>query len=237
MDHAKRLAAAKGEFEALMLGDIGIVHNKVDDLTTKLDGLGGCIDKKMRDLPGVADREMKRAGAAAIEALSDQVGKIAQRVAGDAAATERHNSLLKATALVLVGVVVCGGIFGFGGYYVGVSEMRDAVSVAREAAKASESKLASVSADTAKALAENTERLRAQYLAELNKIEAASGWASTEEGKLAKKFFAPGGGGYAAAQCNSPTWEIRTVEKVKYCFPKRRDLLGGDVKLHGWVIP
>lgn len=89
---ATDLATAKANFEAMMLGDIGVVHDKVDELKVKLDGLGGSINDKMQALPNAADREMKRAGAEAISALSNQVGRLAQQVAGDAAANERQKS-------------------------------------------------------------------------------------------------------------------------------------------------
>jgi hypothetical protein len=231
----------------------------IRELTTRLEAVAGTVkvasttaletetvakttlENAARTFKGLANQEMARAGATAIAALSDQVGKIAQRVAGDAAATERHSALVKASALGLMGMLVCAGLFGGGGYFVGASSMHDEVLISREAAKAAETKLASLSVDTGKAIDENTENLKNQYVAELAKIRAASDWVGTPEGRLAKRFFDLDSGGVTAAKCLGATWNVVTDQKgAKWCVPQRRgffDFGEDSSQKYGWKIP
>ncbi len=154
-------------------------------------------------------------------------------------ASERNNAIQWAIG----GVLVCAVIFVPTGYLlrmssdaVNLSTAKEKVSRANERADAAESKLAVVSAEAAKATEAAADNLKKQYLAEIEKIRAASGWAGTQQGKLAKKFF-ESSSGIAAATCNSETWEIVTDKEGKWCIPKRRDLIGGDENKYGWKIP
>lgn len=232
MEHAKKLFTAKEAFESLMLGDIGLVHNKVDNLKVKLDGLGTSIGIKMEALPGLADKEMKRAGDAAIEALADRVAGIANTIAGDAAKTERNKSALKLTYTNLAALLLSAVIFGGAGYVyqegvnaVNLSRAKDLVAEANAATEKATADLAAYQAVADKNAA-----------AEIAKIRAASGWAGTPTGRLAKQFFDLGYGGLAAT-CKAEKWDIEDRKEGKWCVPQRRDLIGGDSQKYGWKIP
>lgn len=180
----------------------------------------------------LANKEMKRAGDAAIEALSGEVGRIAQTVAGDAAAVERYNARTKAVGFVGAVVLLTALIFSGGGFLA-------AKSVSSVRVNAAEKDLAQ-----ANLLLENANKRVDATIAELakksadeiSKIRAASGWAGTPTGQLAKNFFDIGSGIVAAA-CKGDTWDIVETTEGNWCVPKRRDLIGGDSQKYGWKIP
>lgn len=211
-----------------LIGDVVTLDKQICKLHESVLSLG-------QALPDLANKEMKRAGDQAILALSGEVGKIAQRIAGDAADTERYYARNKAVGFVGAVVVLTASLFGGGGYLY-------ATSMTASHLNAAERDLVQ-----ANVLLQNANKLTDEKIAELQKnsaieianIRATSGWAATPTGKLAKKFFDLGDGGYAA-QCtgHGNTWKVYTDENnVKRCIPKRRDLFGGDSKEVGWKIP
>jgi hypothetical protein len=182
-------------------------------------------------IPAVADKEMKRAGAVAIESLAGEVGKIARRVAGDAAAVEKHTAFTKAVLVASASVLACAFLFGGGGFLaakaaaaIRVDAAQKDLAEANKAVDQAKAELASYQAVADKTAA-----------AEIEKIKTASGWAGTPTGRLAKQFFDVGGG-LLAANCKGDTWDIVKNKEVKWCVPKRRDLLGDSVQ-YGWKIP
>lgn len=212
--------------EAYLLGlidDVVTLDNQIAKLRESVVGLGEAI-------PGMADKEMQRAGEAVIATLSGQVGRIAQTVAGDAAAVEKHTAVTKATLVVSVGVLFCALLFGGAGFLAAKSAAAIRVDAAQK--DLAEAKKA---ADQARAeLASYQSKADKTAAAEIEKIRVASGWAGTPEGRLAKRFFDVGG--EAAATCNSDTWDVVQSKEGKWCVPQRRDLLG-DNQRYGWKIP
>ena len=72
---------------------------------------------------------------------------------------------------------------------------------------------------------------------EIEKIRAASGWAGTPDGQLAKQFFDLPSGGSVAAQCSSKEWEIQIRQDgKKICYPKMHYIFQKD-NTDGWQIP
>lgn len=197
------------------------------------------ISEAYETFKGLADKEMKRAGEAAISALSGQVGRIAQTVAGDSAAVERHNSLVKASVFASIGVIFCAFIFGGGGFLFAKSLSSSRVTSAERELVQANFQLENEKKRVDEKIVELEEKsvgLEKKSEDEIAKIRAASGWAGTPTGRLAKKFFDLGTGNQAAT-CNSDTWEIvEDKNKSKWCIPKRRDLIGGDQQ-PGWKIP
>lgn len=206
------------------------VMGELNTLTLMIDRLNGEIQEKIEAFPGAADKEMKRAGDAAINALSGQVGRIAQTVAGDAAAVERHLAFIKMASVAAAGVLFCGILFGGGGFLAAKSASSIRVDVAeKDLAQAN-----LLLENQKKRVDEKIAELEKKSVDEIAKIRAASGWAGTPAGRLAKQFFDIGSG-EAAAKCTGNTWDIIETIEGKWCSPKRRDLIGGDK--HGWKIP
>lgn len=142
-------------------------------------------------------------------------------------ASERNTAI----QWVIGGVLVCAVIFGGAGYVfqvgvnaVNLSRAKDLVAEANKTAEKATADLAAYQVIADKNAA-----------AEIEKIRAASGWAGTPAGRLAKQFFDVGGG-LIAANCKGDTWDIVENKEGKWCVPKRRDLLGDSMQ-YGWKIP
>ena len=175
----------------------------------------------LRELPGAVDKEMKRAGAEMISGLSGEVGRIAQRLAGDAVVAERNRAISMAVLALSVSALIFGGT----GYTIRMLADKWMIVAAREELKAANSR-----ADTAIANAEKRASM------EIEVLRKNSGWVGTENGRLAKKFF-DSGAGKVAAHCDSPVWEIVETENGKFCVPLRRPIFGGGPEQYGWKIP
>lgn len=208
------------------------VMGELNILTLRIDRLSGEIQQKIEAFPGAADKEMKRAGEAAITALSGQVARIAQTVAGDAAAVEKHAAFTKASLIAFLCVLGAGLLFGGAGFLTakGIDSIRlnsaqKEIDEAHKTAVEAKSMLASYQAISDR-----------NFAAEIEKIRAASGWAGTPKGRLAKQFFDLGAG-EVAATCQAETWDIEKRKEGNWCVPQRRGLIGGDSQKYGWKIP
>lgn len=156
------------------------------------------------------------------------------KVADDSAATERHTAFVKAVAFASAGVLFCGLLFGGGGFLVAKSVSSIRVNTAERDLAEANSKLQKENKRVDEYIAD-LEKKSAENIAQ---IRAASGWAGTPNGQLAKAFFETGSGRTAATCKASEVWEIvKDENNEKWCIPKRRDLIGGDDKKYGWRIP
>jgi hypothetical protein len=159
-----------------------------------------------------------------IEKVSGQFSKSSKSIDNYFFSTQQ-SSFRKGIFVTIFGGVLCLGV-GFGVGFITSKSLGilHAVEVAREVDSANSSLAA--------------EKLR--VTAEIERLRAASGWAGSLEGRLAKKFFEVGGGANAAL-CKGMTWEILSDpndKNVNWCIPKRRDLIGGEDKFnYGWKIP
>lgn len=172
-------------------------------------------------IAATATQEMQKAGDATLKALSETVGRIAQRLACDTAAAEKAHAISFATKWVAAGVIACSVVFFVLGF--GIKMLADEINLKTAREKVAD---AYALADAAQAKAE----------ADISALRQSMGWMGTKEGQLAKKFF-DGGAGVMAATCNSPEWDVVEGADGRYCVPKRRDLIGGDKEKHGWKIP
>lgn len=86
----------------------------IRDLTTRIEGIKEsqskfetAVNSMISSIPAVTNREMKRASSEAITTLSGEVGRIAQKVAGNAAAARK-------AVFILSGLITAMGIFALG---------------------------------------------------------------------------------------------------------------------------
>lgn len=121
----------------------------------------------INSLPGAANLEMQRASEKALRALSTEVGRIAQSVAGDSIAIEKAKAISKATKLATIGAASCALIFGAVGYVFSMSNNKLEIYAARAQVKAAWEQ-------SNKAIAD----------AQRNKT-----WIDTESGKQAYHFY------------------------------------------------
>lgn len=225
------------------LKDIHDLTKRLEQVSSQLNA-SACLVDEIRKPPKSAiqeasetfktpaDQEMTRAGNKAVSSLSGEVGEIARKIAGDAAAVERYRARKKAVVFVSAIALLSGLVFGAGGFWAATSLSSSHVNVAERKLAEANLRLVIESKRVDAKIAE----LKQKSVDEIAKIRAAADWVATPDGQLAKKFFDLGNG-VAAATCDSPVWEIRTVQNVKWCHPKRRDLFGGNDDMHGWKIP
>lgn len=167
---------------AEMLGDIGKLHEVViqlkKDLSMLLDSADRSINKTLLSLPAAADREMSRAGKTAIGVLAQDVAAIANKIAGDVAATERNKSLGWAG----LAVIFCAILFGGAGFlFKSYKDKMDLDDMAKQ-----------------------VELANSNAQSEIDAARKIAGWAGTAEGRLANDFFVNGSGS-AAAKCDGKT--------------------------------
>ena len=169
--------------------------------------------------------------------LSDNLKKFCdagQRAIYDAEEkSEEKNYLIKWS---VIGVAVCAVIFGGGGYLVG--RATDTISISNAKAELKEANdRASAAVEASKAAAADFEK---RLTDETQKIRIAGGWAATDQGRLAKKFF-DSGWGIKVATCRDGNWAIEEGKNedgklVKQCVLKSSSLFGKDPRT-GWEIP
>ncbi len=213
-----------------LIGDVGRLDDNIKSLPVTLNNILEPTKKELREiqsnlleqlaaLPGAADKELKRAGDAAISSLSTEVGKIAQRIAGDAAAATAADA--KSTAAKWQGgILISGFAVGCIGTYLaltGANAMN--MSTARDKVAAAEIRADTAEADAKKraddAIAAITEKSGAAVAA----VAARNSWAATTAGQVAHKLAAAGDLGKIAG-CSGDGWE------------KKKDAASGAVWCH-----
>lgn len=172
-------------------------------------------------LPGIARMEVEKAATLAISAMSSEVGRIAQRVAGDAAAAAKSNAFNR----VVLGTALSALVFGAAGYVLRAGA--DALSLSAAKDRVSE---ANFRADTAEAEAAK------QAQEEISAVRMTNGWAGTDEGRLARKFFASDSA-KAVLTCENPGWEVVATRDGKWCVPKRPNFWSSSDEKYGWKLP
>ena len=176
-------------------------------------------------LPGAADNEMQRAADKVLLSLSEELARIAQNIANSSTQIERAKAVSTATKWSITGLLISGITFSVIGYAVRMWADDANLQSANMMVTAIQGK-----ADQRIAL------IKQQTRDEIDQLKKSIGWAGTEQGMLAKRFF-ENGGGIDAATCNSPVWKIYQTKSGKYCVPDRRDLFGGNTNLYGWKLP
>lgn len=201
---------------------------EIRDLTTRIENIKGvqnaveaALKNVIASMPAAADREMQRAGGEVMRALSGEVGRIAQRLAGDAAAAEKAHAISFAATWAAVGVLACAVVFGSVGF--GIKMLADEANLSNATKQI-------------KAANERVEEVEKQARDAVDTVKKSIGWMGSPQGQLAKRFFDIGGGDIAA-RCDAPAWEIMQRADGRYCVPRRRDLFSNDKNKYGWKIP
>lgn len=215
-----------------LLGDVGALHDQIKLLPAAFEKSVGVL---IRDtLPSEANAVMDKAATRSIGVMAEKVAEIAEHIAGDSAAAARNKSFTMAVGALAISALIFGGtgyLLRVASDKVNISAAKEFVATANARADAAE---AAAKATAAAAIAEAEKNTSAEVLT----AHKNAGWAATEEGKLAKKFF-DSGAGLAAVKCKGEKWEIKT-DKVgqRWCIPKSRPLFGWDNEQeYGWRVP
>lgn len=180
--------------------------------------------EKLSTLPGAADKELKRAGDAAISSLAGQVGNIANKIAGNAA--EKTAAEAKITAAKWQGgMLIAGVLVGVLCTYIGVKGANAlSMSAAHDRVTAAELRAETAEADAKKradnAIAAITEKSGTAIAG----VAARNAWASTATGQVAYKLAEAGDLGKIAG-CLGEGWkkEKDAASGAVWCYIPQAD--------------
>lgn len=193
------------------LTEIRDLASRMEGVRTSLNDVEAGIKQTLLSLPAAAEREMNRAGKTAIGVLAQDVAAIANKIAGDVAATERNKSLGWAG----LAVIFCAILFGGAGFLI--KSYKDKMDLDD--------------------MTKQVELANSNAQSETDAARKIAGWAGTAEGRLANDFFVNGSGS-AAAKCDGKTWDKKQFKDGTWCVPQSRPIFGGEgADVYGWKIP
>ena len=232
-----------------LLGDVGRLDEKIKSLPAALNEVLEPTKKELRNiqgnlleqlaaLPGAADKELKRAGDAAIASLATEVGKIAQKIAGDAAkatAADAKKSAAIWQGGMLIGGVLVGAITAYlavtGAHAINMSTARERIAAAEARAETAESDAKKRADETIAAI---TEKSGAAVAA----IAARNAWAATAAGRAAHQLAEAGDMGKIAG-CSGKGWEKKKdASGVVWCYiPQSEGFFSGTELVPQFRVP
>ena len=232
-----------------LLGDVGRLDEKIKSLPAALNEVLEPTKKELRNiqgnlleqlaaLPGAADKELKRAGDAAIASLATEVGKIAQKIAGDAAkatAADAKKSAAIWQGGMLIGGVLVGAITAYlavtGAHAINMSTARERIAAAEARAETAESDAKKRADETIAAISEKSG-------AAVAAIAARNAWAATAAGRAAHQLAEAGDMGKIAG-CSGKGWEKKKdASGVVWCYiPQSEGFFSGTELVPQFRVP
>lgn len=218
-----------------LTGRLEKVSSKIDNSVVvihEVDKLAkSAITEAAASFHKLADDEMKRASDSAISSLSTEVGKIAQKIAGDAAEATAADA--KSTAAKWQGGMLLAGLaVGIIGTYLAVTGANAInMSTARDRVAAAELRAETAEADAKKraddAIAAITEKSGAAVAA----VAARNAWAATTAGQVAHKLAEAGDLGKIAG-CSGDGWKKeKAASGAVWCSIPQSDGFFSSTKL------
>lgn len=239
-------------FDALVgewIGELGQVHQQVKQLPgavsealrptrSMLNDAQTKLELQLASLPGAADKELKRAGDAAIASLATEVGKIAQKIAGDAAEATAADA--KKSAAIWQGGMLIGGVLaGVIAAYLAVTGAHAInMSTAREKVAAAELRAETAEADAKKRADETIAAITEKSGAAVAAIAARNAWAATAAGRVAHQL-AEAGDMRKIAGCEGKGWEKKKdASGVVWCYiPQSEGFFSGTELVPQFRVP
>ena len=239
-------------FDALVgewIGELGQVHQQVKQLPgavsealrptrSMLNDAQTKLELQLASLPGAADKELKRAGDAAIASLATEVGKIAQKIAGDAAEATAADA--KKSAAIWQGGMMIGGVLvgSITAYLIAISAYAIKLSTAQEKAIAAELRAETAEADAKKRADETIAAISEKSGAAVAAIAARNAWAATAAGRAAHQLAEAGDMGKIAG-CSGKGWEKKKdASGVVWCYiPQSEGFFSGTELVPQFRVP
>lgn len=206
----------------------------IETLRVAVEAADGAAKKVVSDASGkvqtiVATSLVPLAEAAFNKGVNKYIDQI-DHEAGESAKSKARPVAIAMVAAVVVASIVVGWA---GGTWARSDSDSTALAAAALVQKTVAGQLAQKDAEAAITIA----NLKAEQVATISNLNAASKWAGTAEGQLAYKFFTVGSGA-AAAKCQGKHWTIgETGKKEKLCMPQHKTWSGWEDGNTGWVIP
>lgn len=203
MDSANNPRTTRDALIHELIGDVGRLDDNIKSLPVALNKVLEPTKEELREiqsnlleqlaaLPGAADKELKRAGDAAISSLSTEVGKIAQKIAGDAAAATAADAKIEA-ARWQAGMLLVGLAVGFICTYLGVTGVNASnMSTARERVAAADRRADTAEADAKKRADDAIAAIRKNAVAAVAAASAQNAWGASTAGLVAQHLDAAG---------------------------------------------
>ena len=239
-------------FDALVgewIGELGQVHQQVKQLPgavaealrptrSMLNDAQTKLELQLASLPGAADKELRRAGDSAIASLSTEIGKIAQKIAGDAAEATAADA--KKSAAIWQGGMLIGGVLaGAIAAYLAVTGAHAInMSIAREKVAAAELRAETAEADAKKRADETIAAITEKSGAAVAAIAARNAWAATAAGRVAHQLAEAGDLGKIAG-CSGKSWEKKKdASGVVWCYiPQSEGFFSGTELVPQFRVP
>ena len=239
-------------FDALVgewIGELGQVHQQVKQLPgavsealrptrSMLNDAQTKLELQLASLPGAADKELKRASDAAIASLSTEIGKIAQKIAGDAAEATAADA--KKSAAIWQGGMMIGGVLvgSITAYLIAISAYAIKLSTAQEKAIAAELRAETAEADAKKRADETIAAITEKSGAAVAAIAARNAWAATAAGRVAHQLAEAGDLGKIAG-CSGKSWEKKKdASGVVWCYiPQSEGFFSGTELVPQFRVP
>ena len=239
-------------FDALVgewIGELGQVHQQVKQLPgavsealrptrSMLNDAQTKLELQLASLPGAADKELKRASDAAIASLSTEIGKIAQKIAGDAAKATAADAK-KSAAIWQGGMLIGGVLVGAITAYLAVTGAHAInMSTARERIAAAEARAETAEADAKKRADETIAAISEKSGAAVAAIAARNAWAATAAGRAAHQLAEAGDMGKIAG-CSGKGWEKKKdASGVVWCYiPQSEGFFSGTELVPQFRVP
>ena len=232
-----------------LLGDVGRLDEKIKSLPAALNevleptkrelhNIQGNLLEQLAALPGAADKELKRASDAAIASLSTEIGKIAQKIAGDAAEAKAADA--KKSAAIWQGGMLIGGVLaGAIAAYLAVTGAHAInMSIAREKVAAAELRAETAEADAKKRADETIAAITEKSGTAVAAIAARNAWAATAAGRVAHQLAEAGDLGKIAG-CSGKGWEKKKdASGVVWCYiPQSEGFFSGTELVPQFRVP
>ena len=175
-------------------------------------------------LPSEAGEVMDKAAQKAIGVMAGEVGRLAQKVAGDAAATEKANSRSFAVKNVVIGVMICAILFGGAGYLARMSMDYMSMIESKALLAAANKRVSEADTVTQNKVKNAVSEVSAVSAAEIKMVKEQAGWVGTPDGQFFLKHATQ------FNQCTQFQWQIiKTVDGKKGCYVKASGWFASDI--------
>jgi len=175
-------------------------------------------------LPSEAGEVMDKAAQKAIGVMAGEVGRLAQKVAGDAAAAEKANSRSFAVKNVVIGVMICAILFGGAGYLARMSMDYMSMIESKALLAAANKRVSEADTVTQNKVKNAVSEVSAVSAAEIKRVKEQAGWVGTPDGQFFLKHA------IQFNQCTQFQWQIiKTVDGKKGCYVKPSGWFASDI--------
>ena len=178
----------------------------------------------LESLPSEAGEAMDKAAHEAIGVMAVEVARLAQKIAGEAAAAERVSARSHALNNILTGAIVCAVFFGCAGYLIRWSMDYSGMAESKALLAAANKRVSEADTVTQNKVKNAVSEVSAVSAAEIKRVKEQAGWVGTPDGQFFLKHA------IQFNQCTQFQWQtIKTVDGKKGCYVKPSGWFASDI--------